>query len=268
MTDTGNDAAHDTATDLAGGVLTLTFRRAARRNALTWAMYDALVAACERADADDAVRVLVVRGEGGRAFVAGTDIGQFAAFTSGADGVAYERRVTAVLDRIRAVGVPTVAAVEGVCVGGGLGIACATDLRIATPGSRFGVPIARTLGNCLSARTLDLLAGTLGRALTADLLLTARLLGVEEARRVPGFLHAVVDDLDAGLAELTGRLAAGAPLTVWASKELLRRRDGPGPGITDDTDDTDVVERVYGSDDFRAAVAAFGTDRPPTWTGH
>ncbi|ANY08562.1 enoyl-CoA hydratase [Pseudonocardia sp. HH130630-07] len=252
----------DTTTELDGGVLTLTFRRAAQHNALTWEMYDALVAACERADADDAVRALVVRGEGGKAFVAGTDIGQFAAFTSGADGVAYEHRVTAILDRVRAVRVPTVSAVGGFCVGGGLGIACATDLRIATPGSRFGVPIARTLGNCLSARTLDLLVETLGRGLTADLLLTGRLLGTEEAGRVPGFLHAVVDDLDAGVAELGGRLVSGAPLTILATKELLaNRHEGP------DRDDSAVVERVYGSADFRAAVAAFGERRTPTWTG-
>lgn len=259
--DPGNDSGNDTVTGLADGVLTLTFRRVAQHNALTWAMYDALVAACDRADTDDAVRVLVVRGDGGRAFVAGTDIGQFAAFTSGADGVAYERRVTAVLDRIRAVEVPTVSAVGGFCVGGGLGIACATDLRIATPGSRFGVPIARTLGNCLSARTLDLLVETLGRALTADLLLTARLMETGEARLVPGFLHAVVDDLDAGLADLTGRLAGGAPLTIRATKELLRRPPG------ERADDTAVVERVYGSADFRAAVAAFGTGSRPEWTG-
>ncbi|OLL73011.1 Enoyl-CoA hydratase [Pseudonocardia sp. Ae168_Ps1] len=253
----------DATTALDAGVLTLTFRRAAQHNALTWDMYAALVEACERADADDEVRALVVRGDGGRAFVAGTDIGQFAAFTSGADGVAYEKRVTEVLDRIRAVQVPTVSAVEGYCVGGGLGIACATALRIATPGSRFGVPIARTLGNCLSARTLDLLVESLGRALTADLLLTARFLETDEARRVPGFLHAVVDDLDAGLAELTPRLTGGAPLTIWATKELLRgRADGP------DRDDSAVVERVYGSADFRAAVAAFGDRRPPTWTGN
>lgn len=253
----------DATTELDGGVLTLTFRRAAQHNALTWEMYEALVAACERADTEHDVRALVVRGDGGRAFVAGTDIGQFAEFASGADGVAYEHRVTAVLDRIRAVRVPTVAAIGGYCVGGGLGIACAADLRIATPGSRFGVPIARTLGNCLSARTLELLVETLGRPLTADLLLTARLLETEEARRVPGFLHAVVDDLDAGLAELTGRLTAGAPLTLWATKELL----GPAGRDGADHDADAVVETVYGSADFRAAVAAFGERRVPRWTG-
>lgn len=244
-------------TTVEGGVLTVTFRRVRQHNALTWAMYDALVAACEQADADDAVRALVVRGDGGKAFVAGTDISQFRAFTSGRDGVAYEERVTEILDRLRAVTVPTVVAVQGYCVGGGMGIACAADLRIATPGSRFGVPVARTLGNCLSAGTLALLVESLGRPLTTDLMLTGRLLDTEEAARVPGFLHRVVDDLDEGLAELTGRLTANAPLTQWATKELLR----------DPAADEAVVERVYGSTDFRGAVAAFGEGRPPSWTG-
>lgn len=247
----------DVETRVEGGVLTVAFRRVSRHNALTWAMYDALVAACERADADDDVRVLVVRGEGGKAFVAGTDIAQFQAFETGRAGVDYEHRVTQILDRLRAVTVPTVAAVQGYCVGGGMGIACAADLRIATPGSRFGVPIARTLGNCLSAGTLALLVEALGRPLTVDLMLTGRLLETDEVARAPGFLHRVVDDLDAGLAELTGRLTANAPLTQWATKELLR------PG----TDEQAVVSRVYGSRDFRDAVAAFGERRTPQWTG-
>lgn len=257
-----NDAVSDTVdadveTRVDGGVLTLAFRRIHRHNALTWTMYDALVAACERADADDGIRALVVRGDGGKAFVAGTDISQFAAFASGRDGVGYEHRVTEILDRFRAVTVPTVVAVQGYCVGGGMGIACAADLRIATPGSRFGVPIARTLGNCLSADTLALLVDTLGTPLTRDLMLTGRLLGTDEAARVPGFLHRVVDDLDDGLAELLGRLTANAPLTQWATKELLR------PGV----DEEAVVSRVYGSRDFRDAVAAFGAGHPPSWTG-
>lgn len=230
---------------LRDGVLTVTFDRPDQRNAMTWAMYDALVAACDRADADDAVRVLVLRGAGGRAFVAGTDITQFRDFEDGDDGVAYERRVGAVLRRLRLVRVPSIAAVEGACVGGGLGIACAADLRLATPGSRFGVPIARTVGNCLSRDTLELFSGVLGRGLTLDLVVTGRLLDTDEAARCPGFLHRVVDDLDEGLAELTERVAGNAPLTMWAAKQLL---GDPA------ADEHAIVSRVYGSADFRARV--------------
>lgn len=120
------------------------------------------------------------------------------------------------------------------------------------------MPIARTLGNCLSARTLDLMVEALGRPLTADLLLTARMLETGEAARVPGFLHAVVDDLDAGLDALTERLTTGAPLTIWATKRLLDDRSA---------DDTAVVDRVYGSTDFRTTVAGFGQGGTPSWTG-
>jgi enoyl-CoA hydratase/carnithine racemase len=128
----------------------LTFNRPQARNALTWAMYDALVEACDRVDADQGIRVFVVRAAGD-AFAAGTDIGQFTEFRSGADGIAYERRLDAVIDRLERVTVPTIAQVHGVAAGGGCAIALACDLRVCTPAARFGVPIARTLGNCLSA---------------------------------------------------------------------------------------------------------------------
>ncbi len=143
---------------------------------MTFAMYEGLEEACDRADSDDSVRVLVLRGAGGRAFVAGTDIAQFLEFSSGDDGIAYEERITRVVNRLEEVTVPTVAAVEGACVGGGLALAAACHLRIATRSSKFGVPIARTLGNCLSMNTYSLLVHHLGPARTLDLLLRARLL--------------------------------------------------------------------------------------------
>lgn len=136
-----------------GAVLTVTFDRPRHRNAMTWAMYDGLYDACEQADADDGIRVLVLRSSAAKAFIAGTDIGQFSEFASGADGVAYEERIARVVTRLEDVDVPTVAAIAGFCVGGGLAIAAVCDLRVATGTARFGVPIARTLGNCLSMNT-------------------------------------------------------------------------------------------------------------------
>ncbi|MDT0303072.1 enoyl-CoA hydratase [Streptomonospora wellingtoniae] len=247
---------------LRGGVLEVTFNRPARRNAMTWAMYDGLAEACERADTGDDVRALLLTGAGG-AFVAGTDIGQFAGFAGGADGVAYEHRIGAVIDRLTAVRVPTLAAVRGYCVGGGLAIAAACDLRIAAPSARFGVPIARTLGNCLAMPTFALLADRLGTARTLDLLLTARMLTADEAHAA-GFVTrlAAEDALDAETAELTGRLAAHAPLSMWAAKESARRLRSAGL-----PEDRDIVERVYASEDFRNAVAAFAAKTAPTWHG-
>ena len=128
-----------------------TLDRPEARNAMTWEMYEALVGACERVDADAGLRVLVLRGAGGKAFVAGTDISQFQSFRDREDGIKYEERLDRVLDRLERVSKPTIAQVQGVAVGGGCAIALTCDLRVATPESTFGIPIARTLGNCLSA---------------------------------------------------------------------------------------------------------------------
>jgi enoyl-CoA hydratase/carnithine racemase len=250
--------------DLTDGVLTVTFNRPAQRNAMTWAMYDGLYSACERADADDDVRVLLLRGAGGDAFVAGTDITQFAEFTSGDDGVAYEHQISRVLDRLEDVNVPTVAAVRGYCVGGGLAIAAMCDLRLATPDARFGIPIARTLGNCLSMPTYALLVHHLGPARTLDLLLNARLYSGQEAHAA-GFVAECTDDLDDAVRRTADRLSGHAPLTMWATKEALRRLRRSAAASAVDGDD--IVRRVYGSEDFRAAVRAFGTKQTRVWAG-
>src|SRR5438477_11516041 len=122
----------------------LTFNRPDVRNAMTWAMYDALSAACDRVDDDDALRVFVLRGAGGKAFVSGTDISQFQAFQSASDAIEYERRIGDVLGRLERVAKPTIAQIEGVAAGAGCGIAAVCDLRIAASGSSIGIPIART----------------------------------------------------------------------------------------------------------------------------
>jgi enoyl-CoA hydratase len=133
-----------------GPVVRVTFDRPAARNAMTWRMYEQLGEACARIQGEAGVRVAVFRGAGGKAFIAGTDIAQFQAFRSGDDGIAYEEKMEGYIGAVEALPVPTLAVIEGFAIGGGLAIAAACDLRIATPGSSFGVPIARTLGNCLS----------------------------------------------------------------------------------------------------------------------
>src|SRR5512144_332728 len=136
-----------------GPVVTLTFNRPEARNAMTWGMYDRLYEVCEEVDADDSVRVLVLRGAGGKAFVAGTDISQFKVFERAEDGLAYERDGAARSARLERVTKPVIAQIQGYAVGGGFNITACCDLRIATPDAKFGVPIARTLGNCLSMET-------------------------------------------------------------------------------------------------------------------
>ncbi|PZG22504.1 enoyl-CoA hydratase/isomerase family protein [Nonomuraea aridisoli] len=246
-----------------GPVLRVVFNRPDRHNALTWAMWDGLYDACERADADPGIRLLVLSGAGERAFVSGTDISQFAAFTDGADGVAYERRIQRVVDRLERVRVPTLAVVQGYCVGAGLILAAACDLRLAVPEARFGAPIARTLGNCLSMNTYSLLVHHLGPARTLDMLLRARLYTGEEAHAA-GFAAELCEpgDLPAVQAEMEERLLSHAPLSMWAAKEAVRRLRVAGL-----PDGDDIVAEVFGSADFHAAVPAFLAKESVSWQG-
>ena len=155
---------------------------------MTWQMYEQLDAACARIRAEHDVRVAVFRGAGGKAFIAGTDIAQFQQFRSAEDGLAYEEKMESYIDAVESLPVPTLAVIEGYAIGGGLAIAAACDLRIATTGSRFGVPIARTLGNCLSMRIYARLVAALGAPLAEHRLLLAE--NLSPKRRWPADLSA------------------------------------------------------------------------------
>jgi enoyl-CoA hydratase len=246
-----------------GPIARITFDRPQARNAMTWRMYDDLAEACATIDAKPEIRVAVLRGAGGKAFVAGTDIEQFKTFESGEDGVAYEAKVNQYVEAVETLPVPTIAAVEGWAVGGGLAIANACDVRIATPGARFGVPIAATLGNCLSAANIRRLTATLGESWVKRMLILAEMPTAEELTPA-GYVSAIVDpaELDGHVDALCAKLARHAPLTMRAAKELLLRL-GNGSGVVDD----DVVRQIYGSADFREGVAAFSEKRPARWTG-
>ncbi|WP_309132596.1 enoyl-CoA hydratase [Brevibacterium sp.] len=260
-TETTTETTSDLLVEETPGVLTVTFNRPHARNAMTWEMYTGLAAACDRADASDDIRVMVLQGSGEKAFVAGTDISQFATF-DGPRGVEYEQQISAILSRLRAVNVPVIAAIKGYCVGGGLGIAACTDIRIASASAKFGVPIARTLGNCLSVDTLSLLSELLGRARVVDMLLRARFIEAEEAREA-GFVGLVTDAVDQAVADWTTTLLGHAPLTMWSVKESMRRLSGARGQV----DDHDIVERIYGSQDFHNAVEAFVSKTPYEWQG-
>jgi enoyl-CoA hydratase len=246
-----------------GEVATVIFDRPAARNAMTWRMYEQLGEACARIRSEDGLRLAVFRGAGGKAFVAGTDIAQFLAFRSADDGIAYEAKMEAYIGGLESLPVPTLAVIEGFAIGGGLAIAAACDLRIATPSARFGVPIARTLGNCLSIANYARLVAALGAPRAKRMLLLAENLSAEEALAC-GFLSEIVEqsDLDRRVAELTRRLTRHAPVTMRVSKEAIRRILHAGL-----PDGDDLVRACYGSDDFRIGVAAFVEKREPQWTG-
>lgn len=245
------------------GVMTVTLNRPEAMNAMTWAMYDGLEEAFGRASADRDVRAVVLRSSSERAFVAGTDIAQFEAFTSGRDGVEYERRMERVLDAIEGCSAPTVAAISGFCVGGGFLLAAVCDLRVATPSARFGAPIARTLGNALSGRSIRLMVDHLGSSRTLDILLRARMVPAEAALAA-GFVHELVpaEELEAATDGVVQTLLQHAPLTMWSVKEVVRRIRASGQPDCDD-----VLEAVYGSADFRRGVRAFVRKERPEWAG-
>lgn len=249
--------------DCRGRTAFVTFARPAARNAMTWRMYEQLREACARIRGDTGIRVVVLRGAGGKAFVAGTDIAQFTSFASPEDGLRYEEQMEDVVADLESLPQPTLAVVEGYAVGGGLMLAAVCDLRVCTPDARFGLPVARTLGNCLSMTNYRRLVYLLGPAATKSLTLRADFLTAADALAC-GLVGEVVerDGLDAAVAALCDTLAGHAPLTMWATKEAVRRL-----GLQACPDGDDIVRTVYASADFQEGVAAFLEKRAPRWTG-
>lgn len=247
-----------------GAVAWVTFNRPEARNAMTFPMYDQLVEICDAVESDPDIRVLVLTGAGGKAFVAGTDISQFQTFTDPEQAIEYEARVERVVSRLETLERPTIAAIQGVAVGGGATMSLVCDLRLCTPDSRFGVPIARTLGNCLSTNNYARLVDLIGPAVTKEILFTARLVGADEAKSI-GLVNEIVepDALHDRAQELAEQIAANAPLTIQVTKEsvrrvLLHRRPER---------DRELILKCYLSEDFKEGVSAFLEKRKPQWKG-
>jgi enoyl-CoA hydratase len=248
-------------------VLWLTFNRPQSRNAMTFEMYDRLGAIAREANSDDALRCIVLTGAGEKAFVAGTDIGQFREFRTEEDAVAYEERMEREIGSLAQVRIPTIAAVRGACTGGGFAIAAACDIRVGSPSARFGIPIARTLGNCLSMASLNLLVDLLGPARAKEMLFTARLIEAPEAREI-GLVNELVDSEESlipRVESLAEQIAGNAPLTIRAVKEGIRRILA-GRHI-DPREGRDLIVACYLSEDFREGMSAFLEKRKPNWQG-
>jgi enoyl-CoA hydratase len=247
-----------------GAVGWVTFNRPAARNAMTFAMYEALVTLCDAVEADSDLRVLVLQGAGEKAFVAGTDINQFRAFTDPQHALDYEAKMDRVIGRLETLARPSIALIRGYATGGGASIAMACDLRVATPDARIGIPIARTLGNCLSMNNYARLVDLIGPARTKELIFTARLVEAAEAHAM-GFLNEVVpaETIEARGSELSEQIAGHAPLTLQVTKEAVRRvqlaRRPPRA--------EDLILRAYLSEDFHEGVSAFLEKRKPQWRG-
>jgi enoyl-CoA hydratase len=245
------------------GIASILIDRPEARNAMTWAMYEELANICERIGRDPTVRVATFRGAGGAAFVAGTDIEQFRDFKGSEDGIAYEKAIDERVGLLERLPMPTVAIIDGWAIGGGLAIAAACDFRVAASQASFGVPIARTLGNCLSIANLARVVANFGVPRTKRMLLLGETISAEEAKTC-GFVTEIAEpaELDAKARALCERLLKNAPVTMRVSKEGIRRLVAEGLPHGDD-----LIRECYGSRDFKIGVEAFLEKSRPEWTG-
>jgi enoyl-CoA hydratase/carnithine racemase len=247
-----------------GAVATITFNRPQARNAMTWEMYEGLYETCDRLDHEPGVRVLILRGAGDRAFVSGTDIRQFLDFKTKEDALNYEARTGRVLGRLAEMRKPTIAMVQGDAIGGGLFMALACDLRLVAEHARFGVPVARTLGNFPAPASFTRLVAAIGPVRAREMLITARLLDAAEARAI-GLIDEIhpAEGLEARVRDLAAELAGLAPLTLAAAKEATRRVSNAF--VLREADD--IILSCYLSADFQEGVRAFLEKRKPNWQG-
>jgi enoyl-CoA hydratase/carnithine racemase len=249
--------------DVRDRIAYLTLNRPQARNALTFEMYEALFDITVRVSPNPDIAALVITGAGEKAFAAGTDIAEFRSIKTPEDALNYERRIDRILGALETCPKPIIAAISGACTGGGAAIAACCDLRIATADMRFGFPIARTLGNCLSMGNYARLCTLFGPARTKDLIFTARLMGAEEAKSA-GFIAEILTDnvtLMKRAGELATLVAGHAPLTLSATKEALRRLAAEPPH------GDDIITQCYMSEDFKEGMSAFLEKRPPKWQG-
>jgi enoyl-CoA hydratase/carnithine racemase len=248
-----------------GAIAHVRFDNPSAYNALTSEMWLDLRDTAKAIAADSSIRVVTFRGVGGKAFISGTDISKFADYRTGAQGVDYEREIDECMAAVDAIPCTTIAIVEGWAVGGGLNISSACDFRIATADSKFGSPIGRTIGNCLSAASVARIGGAVGVQFAKRMVLLGEFLTAEQLLS-SGFLLKIIerDSIDAVVADLCQRAVENAPLTTRVTKETIRRLAfGDLPQIED------LIAQVYGSADFRQGVADFlaKTKRVPNWTG-
>ncbi|WP_299649510.1 enoyl-CoA hydratase/isomerase family protein [uncultured Tateyamaria sp.] len=252
------------ADEVRNGVLWITFNRPEARNALTFAMYDRLAELCTTMPTDGSIRAVVISGAGGKAFAAGTDMTQFRAFETPQDALDYEHRIDEVLEAVERCPLPTIAALNGACTGGGGSIAAACDIRVASASLKFGFPIARTLGNCLAAGNLARLSELIGAGRVREIIFTARLIEAQEALDT-GLVSEVLPNetaLMARASELADKIGGMAPLTLRATKEALRRNRAALQ-----VDDSDLIVSCYMSEDFRTGMEAFLAKTKPAWKG-
>ncbi|QAU33871.1 enoyl-CoA hydratase-related protein [Janthinobacterium sp. 17J80-10] len=247
-----------------GAIATVTLSNPGKLNAISIAMWDALAKLFTQLSQEEQLRCVIVRGEQGN-FAAGADIEEFPAQRGTMEqGIAYHRDTIAhALDAIGDCLHPTIAAIEGVCVGGGLEIACACDLRIAAPDARFGIPINR-LGFALAPDELRRLLQLVGGATALEILLEGRIFAAAEAQQ-KGLLHRVVDNVPDEAQASAQRIARGAPLAARLHKQLIRRLTAQASPLSEQ--EYGAAFAILGSQDYHEGVQSFLNKGTPAFTG-
>jgi enoyl-CoA hydratase/carnithine racemase len=249
-----------------GGIATLVVDNAARANALSAAMWGAIPTLIGKAEADPAVRVIVLRGAGERAFSAGADISEFETARSGASAIEYDRLNDNAFNALSRCDKPTIAMIHGFCLGGGLGLALCTDLRLADEKAQFAIPAAK-LGIGYNARWVRPLLAAISPSRAKEMLFTGRRFSADEAFAM-GLLNAIVPtaELSAKVQALAEEIAANAPLTIRAAKltidELTRHPESPDKTALDA-----AVNACFDSADYAEGRRAFLEKRKPRFEG-
>lgn len=248
-----------------GAIGTLTFHNPERHNAMSLDMWRAATGVLEQFEQDPAVRVIVLTGAGGKAFVSGADISKFESERATLDGVAeYNIAVDRFGQVLGESSKPTIAMIRGYCLGGGVGIAVCCDLRIANDVSRYAVPAAKLglgYGYANVRRIMDLV----GPQFVTEMLLTARQFDAAQAARIGLVNHVVPDaEIETYVRDLAETIAGNAPLTIRAVKRIVRelRRDDPDVAACDA-----LVRRCFESADYREGRQAFMEKRKPVFRG-
>ena len=248
-----------------GAIVTVVLNRPDKLNAMTKGMWQRLGQVMTELDADESLRCVVLRGAGGKAFSPGNDIGEFETARSNPEQAkAYGEVLHLALKAVADCRHPTLALIEGICVGGGLELAALCDLRICGESSRFGVPINR-LGLVMAYPEIAGLQALVGKAATLEILLEGRVFDAAEAKDKGLVTRVVLDDrVEAEAYETAGRIAAGAPLVARWHKAFLRRLEDPAP-LTEAERDEGYA--CYGTEDFRIGYKAFLAKQTPEFKG-
>ncbi len=254
--------------ETSGTIANIVFNRPDQRNAISYEMWNELVRIMDDIERDTSIRCVVFRGAGRQSFSAGADIKDFDAHRYDSSSAArYAKAFEAALESVDNLRCPTIAAIQGFCVGGGLELAAATDIRIATNGSRFGVPVNR-LGLTAGWDELRRMIAVAGMPAVKYLVLSGRIIHIHDAMRFGLVTEAVEDDeFGATIEKLSNQIANGAPLVARDHKIMIHRLSVDQDTTKLSENDYDLQFRVFDSEDFREGVAAFKAKRRPVFRG-